>query len=67
MIHEVDEKPKQGQPKMKWRKQVKGNIRRIGLKKEDVVDQCRWTEGVRRVAEVVDASGHLQLLGIKLD
>ena len=49
---------------MKWRKQVKGNMRRITLKKEDAADQCRWREGVGRVAEVV----HFHSLGkFKLD
>ena len=34
--------------------QVEGNMRKIGLRKEeDVADQCRWREGVRRIAEVV--------------
>ena len=33
MVHEVDGKRKQGQPKMKWREQVKENTRKIGLKK----------------------------------
>ena len=41
MIHEVDGKRKQDRPRMKWREQVEGNMRRIGLKKEDVADQCR--------------------------
>ena len=51
--HEVDGKCKQGQPRIKWREQVKGSMRRIGLKKEDTADRCRWRESVRRVAEVV--------------
>ena len=33
MVHEVDGKRKQSRPKMKWEKQVKGNMKRIGLKK----------------------------------
>ena len=40
MVHEVDGKRKQGQPRMKRRKQVEGNMKRIGLEKEDVADQC---------------------------
>ena len=52
MVHEVDGKRKQGRLMMKWRKQVEGNTRRIGLKK-DAADWCRWRESVRRVAEVV--------------
>ena len=38
MIHEVDEKRKHGQPKMKWRKQVERNMRGIALRKEDAAD-----------------------------
>ena len=53
MVHEVDGKHKQGQPRIKWREQVKRNIRRIGPRKEDAADQCRWREGLRRVAEIV--------------
>ena len=41
IVHEVDEKRKQGQLRMKWRKQVEGNMRRMSLRKEDVADQCR--------------------------
>ena len=37
MVHEVDEKHKQG-PKMKWMEQVEGNMRRIGLRKDDGAD-----------------------------
>ena len=48
MVHEVDGKRKHGRPKMKWREQVKGNTRRIGLKKEDAVDRCRWRENVEK-------------------
>ena len=52
MVHEVDGKRKQGRPRMKWREQIEGSMRRIGLRK-DVADQCRWREGVKRVAQVV--------------
>ena len=37
---------------MKWREQVDGNMRRIGLRKEDGEDWCRCRESVGRVAEV---------------
>ena len=30
---------------MKWREQVEGN-RRIGLRKEDAADRCRWRDGI---------------------
>ena len=46
-------KRKQGQPRMKWREQVEGSMRRIGLKKEDAADRCWCRKAVRRVAEVV--------------
>ena len=52
-VHEVDRKRKQGRPKTKWRKQVEESMRRIGLKKEDVADRCRWREGVGRVSEII--------------
>ena len=54
MVHEVNGKRKQRRPKMKWRKQVEGNMRKISLRKEDMADRCKWREGVRRVAEVVE-------------
>ena len=41
MVHEVDGKHKKGQPKIKWREQVEGSMRKIGLKKEDAADWCR--------------------------
>ena len=53
MVYEMDGKRKQGRPRMKWREQVEGNTRSIGLRKEDRANWCRWREGVRRVAEVV--------------
>ena len=40
MVHEVDGKHKQGCLKMKWRKQVDGNMKRIGLRKEDAAGWC---------------------------
>ena len=52
MVHEVDGKRKQGQPRTKWRKQVEGNMKKICLKKEDATDWCRWRD-VGRVVEVV--------------
>ena len=47
-VHEVDGKRKQGQPKMKWREQVKGSMRRIDLNKDVHIGV-----GVGRVAEIV--------------
>ena len=34
MVHEVNGKRKQGRSRMKWRKQVEGSLRRIGLRKK---------------------------------
>ena len=34
MVHKVDGKRKQGRPRMKWREQIEGNMRRIGLRKK---------------------------------
>ena len=53
MVHKVDGKRKQGRPRMKWREQVEGSMRRISLKEVDAEDRCRWREGVRKVVEVV--------------
>ena len=41
MVCEMDGKLKQGRLRMKCRKQVEENMRRIGLKKEDAADQYR--------------------------
>ena len=38
---------------MKWREQTEGSMRKIGLKKDNAADRCRWREDVRRVAQVV--------------
>ena len=39
------------------------SIRRIGLRKEDVADRCRWREGVRRDAEVMGCIWPLPVTG----
>ena len=67
MVHEVDGKRKQGRPRMKWREQVEGSMRRIGLKKEDATNWCRWRESVRRVAEVLGCIRLPPVTGIKPD
>ena len=58
IIHKVDGKCKQGQLRMKWREQVKGNMRRIGADEE-----CRSGEQMKS-AEVqkmlqIDAGGEV--------
>ena len=42
IVHKVDGKCKL---KMKWREQVEENMSRIGLRKDDAADWCRWREG----------------------
>ena len=34
--------------------QVEESMRRIGLRKEDAADRCRWREGVGKIAEVAE-------------
>ena len=41
MIHEVDGKCKLDRPRIKWTEQVKENMRKIGLRKEDAADRCK--------------------------
>ena len=38
IVHEVNGKRKQSHLRMKWRQQVEGSMRRIGLRKEDPAD-----------------------------
>ena len=63
MVHKVDRKCKQGQPKIKWREQIEGSMKRIGLRKEDVADQCRSRKGVGRIAEIVGCIQPLPFTG----
>ena len=67
IVHEVNGKRKQGRLGMKWRKQVEGSMRRIGLRKEDVADRCRWRESIRRIAKVLRCIQPTHSLGIKPD
>ena len=46
MLCKVDGKSKKGRPRMKCREQVEENMRRIGLRKGEAADPCRWREGV---------------------
>ena len=48
IIHELNGKRKQGRPRIKWREQVEGNMRRIGLRKEDAADWCSWERSCRK-------------------
>ena len=34
MVHELDGKRRQGRPGTKWREQIEGNMKRIGLEKK---------------------------------
>ena len=49
MVHEVDEKYKEGRLRMKWMESVDESIRWIGLRKEDEAGRCRWRESVRKI------------------
>ena len=44
-------KRKRGQPKKTWKKQVKKEAKKIGLKKEDVLNREKWRDGVRAYVE----------------
>ena len=44
-------KLKRGQPKKTWKKQLKEDTEKIGLKKEDALSRDKWRDGVRAIAE----------------
>ena len=48
---EVSVKKKRGRPKKTWKKQVKEETEKIGLKKEDAFRRDKWRDGVRAIAE----------------
>ena len=48
---EVSGKRKQARPKKTWKKQVKEETEKIGLKKEDALRRDKWRDGVRAIAE----------------
>ena len=48
---EVSGKKKRGQPKKTWKKQVEEETEKIGLKKEDALNQGKWRDGVQAIAE----------------
>ena len=48
---EVSGRRKRGRPKKTWRKQVKEEREKIGLKKEDDLRRDKWRDGVRAIAE----------------
>ena len=48
---EVSGKKKQGQPKMIWKKQMEEETEKIGLKKEDTLNQAKWRDGVQAITE----------------
>ena len=45
-------KRKQERSKKTWKKQV-GETEKIGLRKEDALNQAKWRDGVRAIAEVM--------------
>ena len=48
---EVSGNRKRGRPKKTWKKQVEEETEKIGLKKEDALNQDKWRDGVRAIAE----------------
>ena len=48
---EVTGKRKRGRPKKTWKKHVKEEIEKIGLKKEDAPRRDKWRDGVRAIVE----------------
>ena len=48
---EVSGKRKRGRPKKIWKKQVEEETEKIDLKKEDALNQAKWRDGVREIAE----------------
>ena len=48
---EVSGRRKQARPKKTWKKQVKEETEKIGLKKEDALRRDKWRDGVRVIAE----------------
>ena len=43
---EVSSNGKRGQPKKIWKKQVEEKAEKIGLKKEDALNQAKWRDGM---------------------
>ena len=56
---EVIDKRKRGLPKKTWKKQVEEETEKIGLKKKDALNQDKWRDGVRAIAEGMGEFGHL--------
>ena len=49
---EVSDKRKRGRPKKTWKKQVKEETEKTGLK-EDALRRDKWKDGVRAIAEEI--------------
>ena len=48
---EVSGKRKRGRPKKTWKKQVEEETEKISLKKENALNQSKWRDRVRAIAE----------------
>ena len=48
---EMSKKRKRGRPKKTWKRQVKEETEKIGLKKEDALRRDKWRDGVQAIAE----------------
>ena len=48
---EVSSKRNRRRPKKTWKKQLKEETEKIGLKKEDALNRAKWKDGVQAIAE----------------
>ena len=48
---EVSGKGKRERPKKTWKKQVEEETKKIGLKKQDTLNQAEWRDGMQAIAE----------------
>ena len=48
---EISGKRKRGQSKKTWKKQVEVETEKIGLKKEDALNQAKWRDGGQAIPE----------------
>ena len=49
LCFKVEGQRRRGQPRKTWKNQVEDGIRKIGLKKEDALNQSKWQKGVKMV------------------
>ena len=56
---EVSGKRKRERPTKTWKKQVEEETEKIGLKKEDTLNQPKWKDGVQAIPKKWGKSGRL--------